>query len=67
MTNYIKSLAKIKTIKSAEGKKCIKCNKIVMKEDNTKKNICQYCKIMIDYVSGERGSARWAALHRLLY
>ena len=37
------------TSKVLKEKKCIKCNKLVMKEDNTKENIFQYCIMTIEY------------------
>jgi hypothetical protein len=40
---------KDKKIQSSDRENCKKCDKILKKEDNARKSICQFCRRMIEY------------------
>ena len=44
-------LDKDKKIHSSDRENCKKCDKILKKEDNARKSICQFCRMMIEYGS----------------
>jgi hypothetical protein len=40
---------KDKKIQNSDRENCKKCDKILTKEDDARKSICQFCRMMIEY------------------